>query len=285
MVGESITRSIILIADGVNQPQLPDLEMNLSHDFKQYPEKANIKTEKHADGLSTSLTQKFTIIPTKAGDFSVPEIKIKWWNTQTNQAEIATLPAKKISVLANPEQPIFQPLKTPVVAANPLLETENKPIEISKNNSIESVNQNDYLGWAILFAVLWLITSAVLFFNKHQQKQPHIISNSQKPRSISKADLKKACESNDPMAIKKSLLDWGKKTFSDRPPQSLSALARVANNEKLNQAIEQLDQVLYHKKMEYKDGMKLYQAILLLPPETGMTKNKEVIPPLYHQVS
>ncbi|MCD8475766.1 MAG: hypothetical protein LRY40_04160 [Shewanella fodinae] len=48
--------------------------------------------------MVAKLTQTIAIVPAKAGDYTLPEIKVAWWNPHLNQEEYATLPARHIKV-------------------------------------------------------------------------------------------------------------------------------------------------------------------------------------------
>ena len=103
-VGQPITRTILLTAFNVLGNMLPDIEIQSSDDFKVYAEDMQ-KTQTYEEniGLIGSQTRTFVFIPLKSGLLTLPEIKINWFDVSEEKIKQATLPAKKINVLDNPQ--------------------------------------------------------------------------------------------------------------------------------------------------------------------------------------
>ena len=99
-VGEPITRTITLTAAGLSKAQLPKINMQSSQGLKIYPDQAELNANLSNGRLVSQKIQNFALVPSAAGDFMLPEMGITWFNTITNKIEVATLPAKTISVQA-----------------------------------------------------------------------------------------------------------------------------------------------------------------------------------------
>lgn len=99
-VGEPITRTITLTAAGLSKAQLPKIEMQSIRGLKIYPDQAELNANLSNDRLVSQKIQNFALVPSAAGDFVLPELGVTWFNTITNKIEVATLPAKTISVQA-----------------------------------------------------------------------------------------------------------------------------------------------------------------------------------------
>ena len=101
-VGDSLTRKITLLADGAVGSQLPDVEDQQNHgDFRVYTDKTATgqDIDKKAGSLLGWRTESFSLVAQKAGSVVLPAIRISWWNTVTNTAATAELPARTIKIL------------------------------------------------------------------------------------------------------------------------------------------------------------------------------------------
>lgn len=104
-IGEPFTRKIYLYSEGRFGKSLPDIEKLVQNEnFKIYADKPvesgeikEISTDNF--NLVGKKEQTFNYVPQTAGEFELPEVKINWWNTQTDALEYAIIPAKKITVV------------------------------------------------------------------------------------------------------------------------------------------------------------------------------------------
>ncbi|ASJ96380.1 BatD family protein [Shewanella marisflavi] len=97
-VGVPITRNISLLASNADDTSLPEIALALPDTFKSYPEKPQRKTYVREKQVVAQLNQTTAIVPTQPGSYTLPEIRIPWWNTHTRKQEYATLPARTLLV-------------------------------------------------------------------------------------------------------------------------------------------------------------------------------------------
>ncbi|RYV02132.1 hypothetical protein SOPP22_11250 [Shewanella sp. OPT22] len=141
-LGAPITRTITLYASNTDETSLPEIESVLPSNMKSYPEKPKRKTYTRNGNIVGELVQTEAIVPTKAGTFTFPEVKIPWWNPIRKKQEYATLPAKTIVV------------KGSATAANV------NPIVPSAQAQSSTEYSAGYWPWlTALFALLWLVSS------------------------------------------------------------------------------------------------------------------------------
>ncbi|NRA40874.1 MAG: protein BatD [Pseudomonadales bacterium] len=116
-VGDAITRNINIEATGLMYAQLPEVALNKLDGFSVYPEQKQQTPQQvmQAGNLIASKQQSFSLVATAAGNYTLPAITVKWFNTETQQAEIASLPAINITVSANPN--LLPQQATPLDAA------------------------------------------------------------------------------------------------------------------------------------------------------------------------
>ncbi|BFM11444.1 BatD family protein [Simiduia litorea] len=155
-LGEPITRKITINATGLSANQIPSLPLAENPSFKQYREKPESTDSQDARGLSTSITESIAIVPTQVGVTQLPEVKLYWWDTQSNTQKIALLPARSINIKANPQLPASVPSISP---AQPNLDVTEQPN--LDTSPVRSQDTNSAIVWQILSALL-LITNLIL---------------------------------------------------------------------------------------------------------------------------
>jgi hypothetical protein len=101
-VGDSTTRTLTLIAEGLQGSQLPPLSsvqgaLNIP-ELRFYPDQESIDQSEIAQGLQGTRTQSEALVARADGNWTLPEIRVPWWNTQTDQLEYAVLEARNIAV-------------------------------------------------------------------------------------------------------------------------------------------------------------------------------------------
>lgn len=106
-VGDPITRSITLQIASVDKDKMPNINLNYPASLRVYPDQDQLE-EGQAQGLNYGVRIiKHAIIADEAGTLTLPEITLNWFNSRTNQAEVATLPAQTLTIL--PAEQTAQP--------------------------------------------------------------------------------------------------------------------------------------------------------------------------------
>jgi hypothetical protein len=102
VVGEQVTRSLIIQALGVAWNQIPEIALPEVAGLKQYREPSVDQKVETEDGLAAVKIQSTVVIPTEPGDYVLPEIEFEWWDTTADRARTATLPERRIHAVAAP---------------------------------------------------------------------------------------------------------------------------------------------------------------------------------------
>ncbi|MCK4676401.1 MAG: protein BatD, partial [Gammaproteobacteria bacterium] len=124
--GEPVTRTITIVAEGLTAVQLPDLDLKEINGLKQYADKAVVENRKSKNGLTGLKQIKVALIPAAAGSYTLPEIKLQWWNTKTNKKETAII--EQTLVTATGETQANNVITHPVQTQNENL--QDKPVTI-----------------------------------------------------------------------------------------------------------------------------------------------------------
>ena len=283
--GEPATRTLILLADGLTVGQLPEFSQfpNASSPqaqgkLKQYPDKPKLDEQGTPQGIISRRAEKVAIIPSEAGNYTLPAIEMPWWNTKTDRMEIAHLAARTISVQPadNVPQPV-QPNPAPIAIQPAPTDT---PI---KTPIIQQPMTNHWIWLSLILAIGWLSTIIAWWRTKRKTK------STPKPETLNdKAvlkQLKQACHNNDLKQVKEALISFAQMHWQNNAPHSLGGIAPRCD-EPLQTEIQALNRLLYSKKAGNWQGAGLWKAFKAYYAKTRKSEKTVVdgLEPLYKTV-
>ena len=250
-VGDSTTRTLEIIAEGLQGSQLPpitSLDEGVSlKGLRFYPDKENIEHSEIPTGLEGYRLQSEALVVTEAGDWVLPERVIPWWNTATDTLEYARLPPVTVKVAG------AVATTSPSTTGSPVTDTTE-------------VAESSYLRlWQGLAAVGWLL-ALVMTGLWWGGGRPRVASDPSKPPKFGfdnrdLVGLRLACSQNDPVAARKALQHWGQRWLQCSQPPTLDAIsARV--DQPLQAEIQRLDRAAFSLgSPEPWRGDALFQAV------------------------
>ena len=257
-VGDSVTRSLLLKADGLSAAQLPPLPQTALEGMRRYPEQAQLGSQASDNGVIGSREEREALVPTRSGKVELPAITLTWWNTAEDRLVQTTLPARSLDV-----------------AANPMLDTGIAPISevpVAKKAKVS------LWPWQLASALLLCTTLLGFALWWHARRQPAILPTVQtgpSPRTLLD-DLRRACSANDPQQTRQALDAWAR-----QQPESLAAMAeRFAP---LSTALDGLNEALYSTTELNWEGAELWRSVRSLPAAEALSDTAETspLPPLY----
>jgi hypothetical protein len=259
-VGEPLTRTLTLTADGLTASQLPELPPWVPGTFKSYPDQPELSDAKSADGMVGKRVEKVAIIPNQAGEFELPAIRIPWWNTISDQLEFAELPAQRIIVL-----PLAAAGGTAVIPAQPAPGAEQPVAQSAAQPETGMTNVTGQAGstswrWvSAVLALLWFVTLLAWW----QSRRPRLAQVDERALRLGQVrrDLERACRRNDAVAAKESLLRWAGMRWQQNIPRSLGEIASRCGAV-LAEHLRILDMHLYGRQGGKWDGAALWQAFV-----------------------
>ena len=262
--GDSTTRTLEITAQGLQGSQLPPVTSlggtGGIKGLRFYPDKETIEQREIPLGLEGYRLQSEALVSSEAGNWTLPERTIPWWNTKTDTLEFARLPEERIRVtdLLAPKDSDNGDIATTTVL------TEGTTV------SRRLWQMSAATGWllaAILGALLWLRRRDAKANPPHgqadidAQKTQHLMS------------VRKACSTNDPVAARLAVLTWGHKRFDDSSPNTLNEIAARVGGD-LAVELRAIDTLLFSKESNPSwQGAKLFK---LLKNYDAGTPSKEV---------
>ena len=232
-IGDSTTRTLTLVARGLQGSQLPPLSsvqgsLNIP-ELRFYPDQESIDQTELSDGLQGQRIQSEALVARSGGSWQLPEIRVPWWNTETDSLQYAILPARNVSV-ATP---------APLDAASP-----NQPTtELSGAPATLPV-------WAwILSGSGWLaalLLAGMMWTSRRDRSAaagdiaPHRDASSLRQALV---EIRRCAEQNDPASLRRAILSWAR-LHHGRHFASFGDLT-TASSESLAERLMMLDRCLY----------------------------------------
>ena len=258
-LGEPITRTISLSAQGLTGAQIQPLANPESTDYKTYPDQAKIEEQISSGGILGTRTETVALVPMRMGEILMPPIEVRWWDTENQRMRTSTVPAVTLQVGA--AATITSAPLSQLQADQPSTPLALTPLSIQP----EPLEQSALVKWSLAFNALLLTALIALFTIRRKQpsrRSPQQTADNSLQLSLSqklKLAEKQAGE-NNLTGMRDSILDWGKTLLTNNPPSTLKQLADQLQDQDLKAAFEQLDRQLY-KGDNCADGLDLKRLI------------------------
>ncbi|MFK7974548.1 MAG: BatD family protein [Halioglobus sp.] len=252
--GESVTRTITMLGEGIQGAQLPPVLYPAQDGLKFYPDQPEITEQEVSSGLLGARRDITAIVPTTEGSWTLPEVRIPWWDTRTEQMRYALLPAKTLQVA--PADPSTTLGSAGVVDATQAAQ------------QIGAGGSSNTLLWQALTAVCalgWLATLVLLWLNRKHSTAASTgvaggyVENTSERRAFKL--LQKACATNDAASARKHLIDWGALAMGTETSPTLQQIAGHFGDSGLNQAMTALDSHLYQSTASPWQGAELANSV------------------------
>ena len=235
-VGEALTRTITLIVANQNEEQLPELSPTYPSSIRHYTDEIDSKQLEKDGILFSQLIHKEAIIATQAGELKLPEVKVPWYNSQTQQLDYAILPARTINVKAAKQ-------------------AMSDDVLVSSQSSITNAPQQPqslflWQGISATLALLCLVTLSLLIRCKKSQPTKAQGISPQDINAFSDRALRQACKtvssaelSPSSVAIfREHLLRWAQTQW---PELSINQLTAMPCYESIKPMLTQLEKACW----------------------------------------
>jgi hypothetical protein len=264
--GTPVTRTITIEAEGLRADQLPDLSFEKINGVSIYADRPKRNNNNSNDTVLGMYEQKVTYIPNSAQTFTLPPLKVNWWNTKSNTNAVQQLNAMTVQVKAAANAsvpPANIATIAPAVASTTV---------VSPTQTVSKIFYKSIWFWiACALLVAWLVT---LWFML--RKRSHTVSKvvNQLPVSdeISEKSFEQACHAGHAVPAQQYLLVWGK-THWPAATINLATMRELIHDEQFNLALQGLEQALYSKKAVAWNGEALLAAFQKIKKTRKPIKN------------
>ena len=285
-VGEPISRSIEITAEGLAAEKLPFTLSSPTDSLNSYAEKPEFVNQTFDRGIAGRRKDTVALIPTIEGKITLPAIEVEWWNTTKHRFEVASIEPQVINVLPainkvpNRDNAVIPP------SSNNQLQPESKLTD----NQLAGANQKNLNPWMISTLVLalgWLYTYHARA-NKNTSQLVKTEWALDENIDQLKRELLLACKQNNALKAKQALTAY--LTYYKECMSKDSSIKALTYDSALKNAMEALDYYLYaDHKLKTNDrektpwnGQALKSAVENAVAQSNQQPpSKKILAPLY----
>lgn len=270
--GDPITLDIDLRATGLTAAQLPDLSSLLSvpSGLKSYPDQPKLGDSMQNGKLVGDRDQTVALMADSPGQYTIPALTVKWWDTLHNQPRTVTLPARTLSILPPPGSTAptvsATPAPAPSASASPVATAQSAaqasasrhaPAPVAVRNQAPARSPAPWKWISIGLAIIWLATLGAWFWSRGRSRRARAATSSSArgsgpsgPRQLpldpakERAAFRAACEANDPRAARAHLIAWAAALWG-APPAGINAITARISDGTVAELLRDLDRACY----------------------------------------
>ncbi len=240
VVGEPVTRSLILSAQGLTGAQLPPLDIAEANGFRLYPDQPTIEDHPGGSGIVGTRIESMAIVPTKPGEITLPPIRVKWWDTVSGQLRETVLEAETLTVAAAdiPETP---------PAATEIPEVK---ASVSDDGMMASTGQVDFWTGMLALTNVLLLLLAGLFASlwwrgRHSKPVPAAGEDESLSEKQAFESLRQISREGPTAKFRETLLHWARLYWRSETVYRLQQIAQQPGCADLAAEFQRLDAVLF----------------------------------------
>lgn len=232
-VGDSVTRTVTMKAEETPAMLLPPVTFPAVDGFAVYPAQPALQdsTEGRTDALSATRTDSATYILQKPGDYTLPAIDVRWWNTAEKRVETAHLDAVTMQV-----------------AANPAVQSAEASAPMARSTWVAVVDlMADHWRLALLAALvfgglIWFAPAAVQRIAAHHRRRREAYLQSE---AFAFSRFRQAVRHGEAKAAYFAMLDWLPHVGATRSDHSIEAFKVAAADPRLDREIDAIEAELF----------------------------------------
>lgn len=254
-VGESATRTITIRGEGLQGAQLPPVVYPPSPGLKYYPDQPVISDIETATGLTGTRVDSVAVVPTQTGSWRIPEMRIPWWDTRTNELRYAVVPERELEVAAGGPLSVAPPPNPVSSTAAVLTPDSSAPIPLVANDNSQL--------WQIAAAVNgagWLLTLLYLIWKRNKKTGTEKPSLEDPAEHAAFKSLLQACASGQALQARSAIINWAAALASRPGLTSTAQVTSTFEDPALTTAIDALNTALYSSQQSSWDGSELAEA-------------------------
>lgn len=228
--GQPLNLRLSVDAQGVSGDALPPLSLPAIDGATVYPDQPKTSTHDDGEWLTGHSERGFAIIPQHAGTLTIPEITLTWFDVQSGQKKVATIPSHTLTVLAANGAPAPAATATQSAAAPSVAVASSAASPVSTGVAPIASSPTPWRWIALGSIALWLLSAvAFAWLYSKRKRAPTLASTKQRmeptdsTRALRQAFLESA-RGDDRVTQARRLLAWAR---AERP--GLRNLGQVAD--------------------------------------------------------
>ncbi len=269
--GESATRTITILGEGLQGAQLPPTAFPAAEGLKYYPDQPVIGESESSSGLIGSRTDSAALIPTREGSWTIPEIRIPWWDTKAEKVRYAVLPEREVVVTTGTD---FQLDSSPIaiVGASNIASPTSVVAPATASNDTWKIA-------AIVSSFSWLCTFLYLLFSRRKPAAPQLEKAENLSEKKAFKQLMAACSTGNAIFARRGLIKWASALSTEQGIHSLSEVTDYFNNTELSENMEKLNNQLYSETGTSWDSGELSSIVQQLRKQqrAAVSQSKEAL--------
>jgi hypothetical protein len=236
-VGEPVTRTVIIDVIGLEENMIVEPEWPPISGARIYPDQPQGITRDDGQWVLGHKEFRYAVVPEQEGELVLPELKVEWWDTQTNSARTVVLDAHTISV---------QPSALVPPQAQTTAATAGVADGMTSSHRAGTRTEPAFWRWlTFLFAALWLLTLVAAWRMKGWgwDRKADTGSGARIPQDEAGmlASLQQACNSGDVRGTRRALQHWLREFGPDEGNGSLFEFADGIEDRAIRDSIYALD--------------------------------------------
>jgi BatD DUF11 like domain len=243
-VGQPLNLHMTVEATGLPADALPEPSLPTIDGAMVYPDQPTNTTQDDGQWLTGRRERGFAIFPQHAGTLTIPATTLTWFDVQSGQQQVATIPARTLTVVAAANGSPATPSSTAQSAVT-AIPAPASSVPATSNATARSTAPSIWQWVAIISVGLWLLSIAAFLWWRRSRPKP--ASSDMRRATDSARHLRHAfmdaASGRDSTLQAHSLLAWAR---SERPSlQNLGQLSAELASEAQREAIEHLQRAQY----------------------------------------
>ena len=261
-VGDAVTRTIELVADGLDGAVLPPFSPDEIEGLNIYPDPSDIQRTFVDGKIMGTRTEITSIVPTTSGIVTIPEISIPWWDINSDEIQYAIVPETQFVVatiegaLPAEQSVLDNGGELDTEAAAPILDQSMLDAqEETRLINIPVIWLNITITAALLIVLGSIYTLVIRGFNIDPKALIRAFLKSQAEKrypenseSVAFGALTKAIRGNNAETTRSALITWALHYYSPVRVLSMDDIIRNASGSELADYCLRVQSALYNSE-------------------------------------
>ena len=258
--GEPISRNITVSALGQLETQIPVIEPPTVSGVNIYPDKPVLNRQLESGGIRGIRTDQYALIGVEAGEMTLPQLELPWWDIDDGEWKVATVPARTVNIEPTEEMILAaEQAAADAAAEEAAIEAESRAPEMPVETTVQSPF---WRRIAEILAALWVITLFGWWWSSRparEEREPRPVPLHKQQAKHLKA-ARQAAAAGDKQGVRNALLEWARIEWPRNTPRSIGGIAaRVASP--LSDELRNLSSASYGARADGFDGKALADAL------------------------